>query len=128
MKNQTVHGTIALALIILVTTLGGCSSSLPSDAQTILIDAFERDQKPNIISAQQVEPLQEDLALGAEEVWCVQVSFVCWSCDYGEYQTCADSRLARRVGDEWQISLVLTEGDKNAWKARGCQLAENKVQ
>jgi hypothetical protein len=94
----------------------------------MLMDGFERDQEAKIISARQVEPLQEDLALGAEEVWCVQVSFVCWSCDYGEYQTCADSRLARRVGDEWQISLVLTEQDKSAWEARGCILAEEKVQ
>lgn len=109
-------------------TLTACGDSLPPDATEIVFGAFNSGENPQIDSAQQAEPLPEDLAAGADQVWCVNLTFTCWSCAHGEYQTCADSRLVRRIGDEWQVSLVLTGQDKELWKARGCKLIENRVQ
>ena len=121
---------VAFVITIAVMTpiLTACGNSLPSDATKIVLGAFDPDEKAQISSAKNVEPLPQDLAAGAEEVWCVNLTFTCWSCDYGQYQTCAESRLVRRVGEEWQVSLLLTEEDKELWEARGCELMEDQVQ
>ena len=129
MNTRSTHlPTLVITIVVMTAILTACGSSLPPDATEIILGAFDPDEKAQISSAQNVEPLPQDLAMGAEEVWCVNITFTCWSCDYGEYQTCADSRLARRVGDEWQVSLLLTEEDKELWEARGCELMENQVQ
>lgn len=120
--------TFVITIIVMTAILTACGNSLPPDATKIVLGAFDSDEEAQISSAQNVEPLPQDLAAGAEEVWCVNITFTCWSCDYGEFQTCADSRLARRVGDEWQVSLLLTEEDRELWEARGCELMENQVQ
>ena len=90
----------------------GCGKQLPSDAQEVVFDGFAPDDNPRIDSVRQAEPLPEDLEMGAEQVWCVNLTFTCWSCACGEFRTCADSRLVRRIDDEWQVTLVLTHADK----------------
>ncbi len=118
--------TAIIAITVLV-VLGGCRSPLPPEAQEVLFDAFDPDENPRIDSVEAAKLLPEDQALGMEEAWCVNVTFVCWSCGYGEYRTCADSRLVYRVGDTWQVSLVVTEEDKRKWEDRGCELIPDLV-
>ena len=127
MKNYPFRSRAVLMFITLAVVLAGCGGALPPDAKKAVLSAFDPGQKVHIHSAQQVEPLQEDLEMGAEEVWCVNVTFTCWSCAHGEYRTCADSRLVRRIGGNWEVSLVLTEEDKEKWEARGCELISDVV-
>ena len=127
MRNWTIRYGAVLVFFVLMMVLSGCGEALPVDAKEIIFDAFGDGEKPNIDSVKQVDPLPEDLEMGATEVWCVNLTFECWSCDYGEFQTCADSRLVRRIDDKWQISLVVTDEDKEMWEARGCELIEGKV-
>jgi len=119
---------VSISLTMLLTIiLGGCGRALPVDAKEALFSGFESDDNATIYSARQAEPLQQDLDMGADEIWCVNVTFKCWSCVYGQYQTCADSRLMRRINGEWQVSLVVSEDDKEKWEARGCELIEDTV-
>lgn len=131
MRSQMMRTRAALVLtllsVFLTTLLGGCGRALPADAKEIVFDGFDPDENATIYSAKQVEPLQVDLDAGAEEVWCVNLTYTCWSCDYGEFRTCADSRLLRRINGEWQVSLVFTDEDKELWEARGCELIEGTV-
>lgn len=129
MNPRSTHlSALVSAAVLMAAMLTACGHSLPRDATKIVLGAFDPTEKAQVSSAQQVEPLPQDLALGAEEVWCVNITYTCWSCDYAEYQVCADSRLARLVGDEWQVSLLLTEEDRELWEARGCELMENQVE
>jgi hypothetical protein len=121
MSKSLHYGTI-LILVVLTMTLVACGSQLPPDAQTVVLSAFDIDANAKIIAAQQVEPIQQDLAVGAEQVWCASISFTCWSCDFGEWRTCSDSRLVRLIDGEWQVSLLMTDEDKELYEARGCEL------
>ena len=128
MKKQTSrYGALVLVFVALATALSGCGPAIPVDAKEMIFDGFDVDGEARIESAVQAELLPQDIEMGATEVWCVNVTFSCWSCDYGEFQTCADSRLVRRIDDEWQVSLVFTEKDQTMWEARGCELIEGKV-
>ena len=127
MSRHRVVPALVLLIILLPTILTGCSEPLPADAKEILFDGFETEDKATIHSAKQAELLQEDLDMGAEEVWCVNVTFACWSCDFAEWHTCADSRLMRLVGGEWQVSLVVSDEDAEKWEARGCEPIERTV-
>jgi len=118
---------LVLLTILLPTILTGCGEPLPADAQETLFDGFEVEDKATIHSAERAELLQEDLDMGAEEVWCVNVTFACWSCDFAEWRTCADSRLMRLIDGEWQVSLVISEEDEEKWEARGCEPIEGTV-
>lgn len=100
---------------------------MPREARNALDLTFYPEQEMQIHSAQQVGPIAIDRELGAEEVWCVNVTFTCWSCDYAEYRTCSDSRLVRRVGDRWEAVPVLTEEEIEQWEARGCDLMTETV-
>jgi predicted small lipoprotein YifL len=126
-KNQTIRYGATLVFVLLTIALAGCGEKLPSDAKTAILSAFEPGEKARIHSAQRAEPLQEDLAMDAQEVWCVNLTFACWSCGHGEWRTCADSRLVRRIGDDWQVSLVVTDEDEEKWEARGCELMPDLV-
>lgn len=129
MNTRSTHlPALVSAAVLMAATLAACGHSLPRDATKVVLGAFDPAEKAQVSSAKQVEPLPQDLTMGAEEVWCVNITYTCWSCAYGQYQTCADSRLARRVGDEWQVSLLLTEEDRELWEARGCELMENRVE
>jgi len=90
----------------------------------MVLRGFDPQSNPHIDRAQQVTPLAEDLALGAEEVWCVNIVYTCWSCEYSRYRTCADNRLVRRIGDRWEISVLQTEEDRALWEERGCLLLD----
>ena len=127
MKNQTIRYGVILALTLLAIVSAGCGGKLPPDAKETVFSGFEPEEKPHIDSARQAEPLQEDLEMGAEQVWCVNLTFTCWSCSYGEFRTCADSRLVRRIDGNWHVSLVLTDEDKEKWEARGCELMPDVV-
>jgi hypothetical protein len=119
---------VALALFVaLASLLAGCAPRVPSDVRQAVLRAFSADHNARIHSAQRVEPVAEDLAAGAEEIWCVSVIFTCWSCDYGEYRTCADNRLVRRIDDQLEVSPILGEEDRARWEARGCELLADTV-
>jgi hypothetical protein len=125
--NVIICSRVIAVLVVLAAILAGCGDPLPSDAKESVLSGFELEDKARINSAKKAEPLQEDLDMGAEEVWCVNVTFTCWSCDYAEYRTCADSRLVRRIDGVWQVALVATEEDQEKWEARGCKLIEGTV-
>jgi hypothetical protein len=128
MRNKVaICGRMILAFILPATLLAGCGDPLPPDVKETVLSGFDLEDKARINSAKNVEPLQEDLDMGADEVWCVNVTFRCWSCDYGEYRTCADSRLVCRIDGVWQVSLVATEQDRAKWEERGCKLIEGTV-
>jgi len=114
-------------LAILLLVLAGCGSTLPAEARTMVLRGFDPAAEPHIDTAQQVELMAEDLALGAAEVWCINVIYTCWSCDYGEWRTCADNRLVRRIDGRWEGSGLLTEEDQALWEARGCQMMDPVV-
>jgi hypothetical protein len=127
MKKHMMRRQGTPLLLLLLTILTGCSEPLPAAAKEALFDGFEAADKATIHSAEPAQLLQEDLDLGATEVWCVNVTFACWSCDYGEWHTCADSRLMRLIDGEWQVSLVVSDEDAEKWQARGCELIEGTV-
>ncbi len=131
MENQMIYWKMVSALVLMTIlmsmSLTGCGEALPADAKATVFDGFEVEDKATIHSAQQAELLQEDLDIGVEEAWCVNVTFTCWSCDYGQYQTCADSRIARLIDGEWQVSVIVSDEDKANWEARGCEPIEDKV-
>ncbi|HDQ73897.1 MAG TPA: hypothetical protein ENN19_17640 [Chloroflexi bacterium] len=127
MKKQTIYYKIALALILLTAILAGCGDKLPKEAKDVIFDAFEPENKPSFASVTLVEPLAEDIEAGFEEVWCVNITFNCWSCSHGEYRTCADSRLVRRSGDQWDVKVIFSEEDKEKWQARGCEFMPDLV-
>lgn len=110
-------------LTILLLVLAACSgSALPAEARTVVLRGFDPQSNPRIDRAQQVTPLAEDLALGAEEVWCVNIVYTCWSCEYGRYRTCAENRLLRRIGGRWETAVLMTDEDRALWEERGCLL------
>jgi hypothetical protein len=129
MNKQTVGARLGacLLLIFLALTLAGCGNRLPSEVQDTLLASFDPDERPRIHSATQVEPLAVDIAAGAEEVWCVNITFECFtSLHYGrgERTTCGESRLARLIDGGWRVSRVITSEDEANWTARGCELME----
>lgn len=131
MRNRTLRyrtvPTLILLSVLLAVILAGCGPALPDDAQETVLNEFDPDTNAIIDSAKQVEPLQQDLDVGAEEVWCVNITFTCWSCDYGEWRTCGDNRLVRRIDGEWQVSLTTTDEEQELWEARGCELLASTV-
>ncbi len=116
-----------LLLTVLLLALAGCGPTLPPDARRAVLRRFDPEEEVHIHRVQQVTPLPEDLEAGAEEVWCVSLTFTCWSCAYGEFRTCSDSRLVRRIDDHWEVSLLFTEEDKAQYEARGCELMVETV-
>jgi hypothetical protein len=119
-----------LALVLVSTVVGaaltGCGPKLSPAAKDALLGRYDPyiDQ-PQIISAKRVEPLESDITVGALEVWCVNMTVRCispyyWTQDL--YTTCGDSRLVRLIGDEWHVSVLVTEEDEQDWEARGCDL------
>lgn len=109
-----------MVFVVLAVALTGCSEPLPADARKAIFDAFEPEEKPRIDSARQVGLLQEDLEMDAEGVWCVNLIFACWSCAHGEWRTCADSRLVRRIDDNWSYSRPLFHY-RTLLKREGCE-------
>jgi hypothetical protein len=127
MKTFKLRSGTVLVFIVLAMVLAGCGDKLPPEAKDAVLRGYAQDEKPRIDSARQVDPLPEDLEQGAEEVWCVNLVFSCWSCGYGEWRTCADSRLVRQIDGGWQVSVVFTEEDKEKWEARGCELMSDRL-
>lgn len=117
----------ALLLTSLLVLGAGCQSQAPSDVRQAVLRTFDSSSNVRIHTAHQAELLEEDVADGAEEVWCVTVTFKCWSCGHGEFRTCADNRLVRRIDGALEVSLVITEEDQSDWEARGCELLDNTV-
>ena len=119
------HAVLLLAVGVALTA--GCRPQAPSDVRQAVLRTFDSGSNVRIHTAHQAELLDEDVAAGAEEVWCVTVTFKCWSCGHGEFRTCADNRLVRRIDGQLEASLVLTEDDLADWEARGCELLDNTV-
>jgi predicted small lipoprotein YifL len=116
--------TVLLILTTLATVLTGCGDKLPPDAKAATLETFDAIDEPRIHTAKHVEPLAEDIEAGAEEVWCVNLTYLCWGPPYTfeEHSTCADNRLVRLIDGEWQVSILVTDEDEANWEARGCEL------
>jgi hypothetical protein len=50
---------------------------LPREAWQVVLHNFEADAEPRLISARKVDPLPEDQAVAAQDVWCVNVAYIC---------------------------------------------------
>jgi hypothetical protein len=124
--HRPARAALLLATWLALTT-AGCRAQAPSDVRQAVMRTFDSSSNVRIHTAHQAELLEEDIAAGAEEVWCVTVTFKCWSCGHGEFRTCADNRLVRRIDGELSVSLVTTEDDRVSWEARGCELLDNTV-
>jgi hypothetical protein len=116
---------LPIVVIVLSLTLSSCGPSLPDAVEDRILATFDPDEMPRIQDVSEAEPLAQDLAVGAEEVLCVNIAFRCFSPMYygrGEYTTCGDNRLVRLVDGQWTISRVVTEEEKDNFEARGCEL------
>ena len=117
MKTRAVEwGVAVLALAVL---LPACAS-LPREARDAALSFFDLDQRPRIHSARRADPLPEDEQVGADEVWCVNVAFRCWSRGHEEWYTCISSYLVRHIDGAWQAVEMVTREDLKRWEARGC--------
>jgi hypothetical protein len=117
MKTRAVQwGVAVLALAVL---LPACAS-LPREAREAALGFFDPDRQPRIHSARRADPLPEDDQVGADEVWCVNVAFRCWSRGHEEWYTCLSSYLVRHIDDAWQAVEMVTQEDLERWEARGC--------
>ena len=114
----------ALGLLLLLTAC----ARLPADARRAVLNTMGAGNEPRIISAQRVEPLPEDTAAGADEVWCVNLSYTCWVCTCGDYRICGTSRLLRHIAGHWQVTPVITVQARAAWEERGCELAPDIIE
>lgn len=124
---MTRQGKLRIVLLLsLLVALAGCSS-VPEDIRAAVLRPFDSTEEPRIQFAQRVDPLPEDEAVGAAEVWCVNVSFQCWSCDHNRWQTCASSFLVRWIGDRWEATEVASEAEWVAWTARGCPREDDRI-
>ena len=117
-----------LLLVILVLTLTwlACGRKLPPDVKEVVLKRYGPASRVGIYSFERAELLPKDVQAGFEEAWCVSISFRCREptfADQGDFITCADSRLAYLSDGEWDVSLILTEADKEDYEARGCELA-----
>lgn len=108
------------AILSISTILLAACTPLPREAKQAILRTFDPDEQPRIHSARRVDPLLEDLEMGAEEVWCVNVVHRCWSCAHREWRACISSYLVRRVDGKWEPVPMLTEEDWEGWEARGC--------
>jgi hypothetical protein len=117
MKIRAVQrGVAVLAVVVL---LPACAS-LPREAREAALNFFEPERQPRIHSARRVDPLPEDERVGADEVWCVNVAFRCWSRGHEEWYTCISSYLVRHIDGAWQAVEMVTREDLKRWAARGC--------
>ena len=117
-------------VLALMTALTACGSKLPQEARELVLGTFDPDERPSLYNIAQVEPLGEDLAIGAEEVWCVNITFRCYTAGYygrGELSTCADNRLVRLIDGQWQATRLLTDQDRANWEERGCESIEGVI-
>lgn len=118
----------ASLLMLTLASLSGCRQKLPPEAEAAVLGPYDPHiYQPVIISVDQVDPLPEDVAAGAEEVWCVNLTIRCVSPYYwtqDEYTTCGDSRLVRLIDGRYQVSVLTSEEDEQKWEERGCELME----
>lgn len=127
MKGHTRGARWAILLLTaaLATGLSGCGDRLPREVEAAIINAFDPDEQPRLQSVNQVDPLPVDLEAGAEEVWCVNIIFRCFTPVYygrDELSTCGDNRLVRLVDGQYQIIRLRSDEDEADWIARGCEL------
>lgn len=117
MKTRAVQ--CGVALLALAVLLPACAS-LPREAREAALGFFDPDRRPRIHSARRVDPLPEDEQVSADEVWCVNVAFRCWSRGHEEWSTCLSSYLVRHIDGAWQAVEMVTREDLERWEARGC--------
>jgi hypothetical protein len=129
--KRKINWTSASVVALTLATLIGCVQRLPPEAEEAVLGPYDPQiYQPVIISVDQVEPLPEDVAVGAEEVWCVNLTVRCVSPFYwtrDEYPTCGDSRLVRLIDGQYQVSVLMDEEDEAKWEERGCELMEVQV-
>ena len=125
MKAQAIQ--CGAALLVLAVLLAACASP-PREAEEAALRSFAPNQRPRIHSARRADPLPEDEQVGADEVWCVNVAFRCWSRGRGEWYTCVSSYLVRRIDDAWQAVEMATREDLERWEARGCPRESDVVE
>lgn len=106
--------------LLLLLSLAACAS-LPVEAKEAVLNLFNRqEERPQIESAHQGELLPADVTAGVTEVWCVNVAHLCYNCAMQQLETCISPYLVRRMGNEWVVSAVVGEDNREEWTARGC--------
>jgi len=124
---MTGPGRLRIVLLSsLLAALAGCSPR-PEGVTIAVLRHYDQIEQPNIVFARRVDPLPQDEAAGAEEVWCVNVSFQCWSCDHNRWQTCVSSFLVRWIGDRWEATEVALSTEWEDWAARGCPREDDRI-
>ena len=129
-KTNSLRKAILFLALACMLTLAACGNKLPQEAKELILGTFDPDERPNLHYVAQVEPLADDLAVGAEEVWCVNITFRCYTAGYygrGELSTCADSRLVRLIDGQWHTARVVTDQDRANWEARGCESIDEVI-
>ena len=118
MESSSVRALLGL-LTVSGILLVACSS-LPDDAEQSVLDQFHIEEQPHIHSVHSGELLLEDSEIGAEEVWCVHVSHLCYDCGRQQLSSCVTPYLARLVNGAWWVDSVVAEEDLELWELRGC--------
>jgi hypothetical protein len=116
---------ILLLITLLILTCAGCGRKLPTGAKQAVLDTIGPASRVGIYTFERAKLLPKDIDAGIEEAWCVNMTFRCRDpefADLGDFVTCADSRLVRLIDGQWSVSVVITERDREDWKARGCEL------
>ena len=117
------RGSSVRALLGVLTVSGlflvACSS-LPDDAEQTVLAKFHVEEQPQIHSVHRGELLLDDSEIGAEEVWCVHVSHLCYDCGRQQLSSCVTAYMARLVNGDWYVDSVISEDDLEMWELRGC--------
>jgi hypothetical protein len=96
-------------------------ATVPTELRGAVLDSFHDEEEPRIHSAIRASLAPEDRGAGVDEVWCIDVTRLCYDCAQLQLIECTSARLAWRIGDEWQVTRVVSEDDWEAWQARGCR-------
>ncbi len=99
--------------------LASCGS-LPPEAAEAVLRTFPLDEQASVFASTRGELLEEDRDVGAEEVWCVQVSHLCYDCARQKLKTCISGRVVRWIQGTWVVQPVMDSVDVEAWRRRGC--------
>ncbi len=110
-----------------LTILVAACASLPSGAADAVLHTYAPDEQASIFASKKGALLEEDRQAGAEEVWCVQVSHLCYDCARQQLKTCVSGRLARLIRGAWSVEFVMDSEDIEAWRRRGCPEIESVV-
>ena len=116
----------AVALLSLILLVSGCAR-LPGEAEWQVMQHFSAEERPRLISMAQVELTPEEATAGTEELWCVNVAYVCWSCDYQGFLTCSSPWFIRKTSGGWEAVGLTSSDEQELWETLGCPIEDSVV-